>query len=151
MNTPEKFYQAADEVISFLVENLLKLNTIEEECCALNEKFKDYQKRGIRVKGMPKNGDEMWSQYKTRYGEAVTSFCAQQLVDRGDYAHSMSIIGGKIYGEYAYLVYGCELAITMKSNKRAVIEIIYKNPGSTLEQWRKFTLVNDNRWLLTDI
>ena len=31
-DTPEKFHEAADEVISYLVENLLKLSSIEEEC-----------------------------------------------------------------------------------------------------------------------
>ncbi|MDE6885899.1 MAG: hypothetical protein K2P17_02510 [Helicobacteraceae bacterium] len=89
-DTPEKFYQVADEIISFLVENLLKLNTIEEEYCALNEKFKNYQKRGIRVKGIPKNKDEIWSQYKTRYGEVATTFCAKQLLERG-YANRMHL------------------------------------------------------------
>ena len=34
-DTPDKFRDVADEVISFLVENLLVLNTIEEECAQL--------------------------------------------------------------------------------------------------------------------
>ena len=52
-DTPEKFHEAADEVISYLVENLLKLNSIEEEC----SKLKEHQKRGIRIKGMPKDSE----------------------------------------------------------------------------------------------
>lgn len=83
--TPEKFRKQADDLISCLLENLLKLNSIEEECSQLNE----YQKRGIRIKGMPKNSEGIWSLYKTRYGEAVSAFCTDGLIARG-YAQSMN-------------------------------------------------------------
>lgn len=154
--TPEKFRDAADEVISFLVENLLVLNTIEEECSQLNE----YQNRGIRIKGMPKDSAGIWSLFKTRYGEAVSSFCTDKLIARG-YAQSMNgarrvlapdgtLIEEKIYGQYAYLNYGCELTITMKSAKRAIIEISYVNKDD-LNRWRRFTLTNTGKWKLDDI
>ena len=155
-DTPEKLHGAADEVISYLVENLLKLNSIEEECSQLNE----YQKRGIRMKGMPKNSEGIWSLYKTRYGEVVSSFCTDKLIARG-YAQSMNgmrrvldpsgtLIEEKIYGQYAYLYYGCHLSIEMKSNKRAIIEILYVNKDH-LNRWRRFVLTNTGKWWLSDI
>lgn len=155
-DTPEKFRKAADEIISYLIENLLVLNKIEEECSQLNE----YQKRGIRIKGKPKDFDGIWTLYRTRYGEAVSSFCTDKLVARG-YAQSMrgprrvvapdgTLIEEKIYGKYAYLNYGCELTITMKSNKRAVVEISYVDKDH-LNRLRCFTLVNNDKWQLTDI
>ena len=155
-DTPDKLCDMADEVISFLVKNLLALNTIEEECSKLNE----YQKRGIRMKGMPKDSAGIWSLFKTRYGEAVSSFCTDKLIARG-YAQSMNgarrvvapdgtLVEEKIYGQYAYLNYGCELAITMKSTKRAIIEISYVNKDC-LNRWRRFTLTNTDQWKLDDI
>lgn len=157
-DTPEKLHGAADEVISYLVENLLKLNSIEEECSQLSE----YQRRGIRIKGMPKNSEGIWSLYKTRYGEAVSSFCTDKLIARG-YAQSMNgvrrvlapdgvLVEEKIYGRYAYLNYGCELAITMKSTKRAIIEIFCFNRNRfDLNCWELFTLTNTDKWRLADI
>lgn len=155
-DTPEKLHGTADEVISYLVENLLKLNAIEEECSQLNE----YQKRGIRIKGTPKNSEGIWSLYKTRYGEAVSSFCTDKLIARG-YAQSMNgirrvldpdgtVVEEKIYGRYAYLYYGCQLSITMKSNKRAIIEIFYVDK-ERLNRWRQFTLIKADKWRLTDM
>lgn len=157
-DTPDKFCDMADEVISFLVENLLVLNTIEEECSQLNE----YLNRGIRMKGMPKDSAGIWSLFKTRYGEAVSSFCTDKLMVRG-YAQSMNgmgrvlapdgtLIEEKIYGRYAYLNYGCELAISIKSNKRAVIEIFYFDRNRFhLNYWKRFTLTNTDKWQLADI
>lgn len=155
-NTPEKFQETANEVISYLIENLLTLNTIEEECSQLSE----YQKRGIRIKGMPKDSGGIWTLFKTRYGEAVSSFCTDRLIARG-YAQSMNgphrvfdsdgtLKEEKIYGQYSYLISGCELAITMKSPKRAVIEIFYVNKDH-LNRWQQFTLTNTDKWLLSDI
>lgn len=157
-DTPEKLREVADKVISYLVENLLKLNSIEEECSQLNE----YQKRGIRIKGMPKNSEGLWSLYKTRYGEAVSSFCTDKLIARG-YAQSMNgmrrvlasdgtLVEEKIYGQYAYLNYGCQLTITMKSAKRAIIEIFCLNRKHfDLNYWHQFTLTNTDKWRLADI
>ena len=157
-DTPDKFRDVADEVISFLVENLLVLNAIEEECSQL----KEYQNRGIRIKGMPKDSAGIWSLFKTRYGEAVSSFCTDKLIARG-YAQSMNgarrvlapdgtLVKEKIYGRYSYLNYGCELAITMKSNKRAVIEIFCFNRNRfDLNCWELFTLTNTDKWWLADI
>ncbi len=155
-DTPDKLRDMADEVISFLVENLLALNTIEEECSKLSE----YQERGIRMKGMPKDSAGIWSLYKTRYGEAVSSFCSDKLTARG-YAQSMNgprreiapdgtLIEEKIYGKYAYLNDRCELTITMKSGKRAIIEIFYVDKAS-LNRWWRFTLTNTGKWKLDDI
>ena len=156
--TPEKFRDAADEVISFLVENLLVLNTIDKECSQLNE----YQNRGIRIKGMPKDRAGIWALFKTRYGEAVSSFCTDKLIARG-YAQSMqgvcrvraadgTLVENEICGKYAYLIYGCKLAIIMKSNKRAVVEIFCVDKRRfNLECWRRFTLTNTGQWKLDDI
>ena len=155
-DTPDKFRDVADEVISFLVENLLVLNTIEEECAQLFE----YQNRGIRIKGMPKDSTGIWSLFKARYGEAISSFCTDKLIARG-YAQSMNgagrvlapdgtLVEEKINGQYAHLNYGCELAITMKSNKRAIIEISYVDEDY-LSRWRQFTLINTDQWRLDDI
>ena len=157
-DTPDKFRDVADEVISFLVENLLVLNTIEEECAQLFE----YQNRGIRIKGMPKDSTGIWSLFKARYGEAISSFCTDKLIARG-YAQSMNgagrvlapdgtLVEEKINGRYAYLNYGCELAITMKSNKRAEIEIFYFDRNRFhLNYWKRFTLTNTDKWRLADI
>ncbi len=157
-DTPDKFRDVADEVISFLVENLLVLNTIEEECAKLFE----YQNRGIRMKGMPKDSAGIWSLFKARYGEAISSFCTDKLIARG-YAQSMNgagrvlapdgtLVEEKINGRYAYLNYGCELAITMKSNKRAEIEIFYFDRNRFhLNYWKRFTLTNTDKWRLADI
>ena len=157
-DTPDKFREAADVVISYLIENLLVLNKIEEECSQLNE----YQKRGIRIKGMPKDSDGIWALYRTRYGEAVSSFCTDKLIARG-YAQSMGCVlrvlapdgapvEEKTYGQYAYLNDGCELAITMKSSKRAVVEIFCVDKRCfDLDCWRKFILANTDKWRLTDI
>lgn len=155
-DTPEKFRMAADEVASYLIKNLLVLNSIEEECSQLNE----YQQRGIRMKGIPKNSAGIWTLFKTRYGEAVSTFCADKLIARG-YAQSMNgvrrvlnpdgtLLEEKIYGQYSYLTYGCELAITMKSLKRAVIEIFYVDEDR-LNRWCQFTLINTDKWRLADI
>jgi len=73
-DTPEKFRVAADEVVSYLIKNLLVLNSIEEECSQLNE----YQQRGIHMKGMPKDSTGIWTLFKTRYGKAVSAFCADK-------------------------------------------------------------------------
>lgn len=154
--TPEKFRKQADDLISCLLENLLKLNSIEEECSQLNE----YQKRGIRIKGMPKNSEGIWSLYKTRYGEAVSAFCTDGLIARG-YAQSMngvrrvfapdgSLTEEKIYGRYAFLNDAFALAITMKSSKRAVIEIFYADKDH-LDRWKRFILTNTDKWRLADI
>ena len=157
-DTLDKFRDAANEVISFLVENLLILNTIEEECSQLNE----YLNRGIRIKGMPKDSAGIWSLFKTRCGKAVSSFCTDDLIERG-YAQSMNgagrvlapdgtLVEEKIYGQYAYLNYGCELAVTMKSSKCAVIEIFYSDRGRfDLDCWQLFTLTNTDKWQLADI
>ena len=157
-DTPDKFRDVADEVISFLVENLLVLNTIEEECAQLFE----YQNRGIRIKGMPKDSTGISSLFKARYGEAISSFCTDKLIARG-YAQSMNgagrvlapdgtLVEEKINGRYAYLNYGCELAITMKSNKRAEIEIFYFDRNRFhLNYWKRFTLTNTDKWRLADI
>lgn len=56
----------------------------------------------------------------------------------------------KMYGQYSYLIFGCELAITMKSPKRAVIEIFYVDEDH-LNSWNQFTLTNTDKWLLADI
>ncbi len=153
--TPEKLRNAADEVISYLVENLLVLNFIEEERSQLNE----HHKRGIRIKGMPKNSDGIWAMFKTRYGEAVSSFCTDKLIARG-YAQSMNgmrrvlapdgtLVEEKVYGQYAYLNYGCQLSVTMKSDKRAIIEVFYVNKDR-LNRWCQFTLTNTDKWRLAD-
>ena len=155
-DTPEKFREEADGVIAYLVENLLILNAIEEECA----RFKSYQERGIRLKGMPKDSDGLWQLYKKRYGEAAAAFCAEELLARG-YAQSMAgvrcvfaadgtLVEAKIYGQYAYLNDGCELAITMKSNKRAIIEVFYTSKDR-LNHWQRFDLANTGKWRLTDI
>jgi len=155
-DTPEKFRMAADEVVSYLIKNLLVLNSIEEECSQLNE----YQQRGIRMKGMPKDNTGIWTRFKTHYGEAVSAFCTDKLIARG-YAQSMNgvrrvlnpdgiLLEEKIYGKYSFLNYGCELSITMKSPKRAVVEIFYVNKDR-LDRWRQFTLTNTDKWRLSDI
>ena len=155
-DTPEKFRAAADEVISWLVENLLVLNTIEEECSQLSE----YLRRGIRIKGKPKDSDGVWALYKKRYGEAISTFCADELIARG-YANRMNgvrrvfspdgtLLEEKISGQYSYLKEGCEFAVTMKSNKRMVIEVFFVNDDH-LNKWRRFTLTNTDRWRLTDV
>lgn len=155
-DAPEKYRGTADEVISFLLENLRILNTIEEECSQLNE----YQERGIRIKGMPKDSAGIWALYKARYGEAAAAFCTDKLIERG-YAQSMNgryrivapdgtLIEEKIYGRYAYVNYGCALAVTMKSSKRATIEIFFISKGR-LNRWQKFILTNTDKWRLSDI
>lgn len=121
-----------------------------------------YQNRGIRIKGMPKDSAGIWALFKTRYGEAVSSFCTDKLIARG-YAQSMqgvcrvraadgTLVENKICGKYAYLIYGCELAIIMKSSKRAVVEIFCVDKRRfNLECWRRFTLTNTDQWKLDDI
>lgn len=155
-DTPDRLRGGAEEAVAFLVENLLALNRIEEECSQLGE----YRRQGIRIKGMPKDSRGIWRLYKTRYGRAVFSFCTDKLTARG-YAQSMNgvrreiapdgtLLEAKIYGRYAYLNYGCELTVTTKSGKRAVIEIFYVDKNS-LNRWWKFTLVNTGEWKLDDI
>lgn len=156
-DTPEKFHEAADGIIAYLAQNLLELNAIEEECSQLSE----YQKRGIRIKGMPKDSEGLWALYKARYGKALSAFCTEKLIARG-YAQSMNgphqvfdkngtLLEEKIYGQYSYLNDDCKLTITMKSLKRAVIEIRYDRDRSSLNSWHQFTLTYTDRWLLEDI
>lgn len=158
-NTPQKFQEASKEVVSFLVDNLWELNTIEEECSQLFFQLEEYQKRGIRIKGMPKDKEEIWKLYKTRYGEAVHCFCTEELMTRG-YTQSMAgmrcvfakdgtLIEEKAYGKYSYLKYGCELSVTMKSNKRATIEIFFITKDRLI-WWHHFTLIHTNKWWITD-
>lgn len=153
-NTPEKFREAADEVISWLAENLLALNTIEEECSQLNE----YLTRGIHMKGMPRSSDGIWALYKKRYGEAISAFCTDELIARG-YADRMNgvsrvfspdgtLLEEKISGQYSYLKDGCEFAVSMKSNKRVIIEAHFVN---AVDQWRQFTLAGTDKWRLADV
>lgn len=159
-DTPERFLKTADELISFLIGNLQILNSIEEEVSVKNYKLQNYQQRGIRLKGMPKDNKEIWNLYKTRYGEAASKFCTAELLARG-YAQQMNgvsrvfspegiLIEEKISGQYAYLDYGCELTITMKSNKRALIEIFFIDEDG-LTNWRQFTITNVDEWRLADI
>ena len=155
-DTSEKFRAAADEIISYLVENLLVLNAIEEECSQLNE----YLRRGIHMKGMPRTSEGIWDLYKKRYGEAISAFCTDELIARG-YAQRMNgmrrviapdgtLLEEKIYGRYYYLKDGCEFAVTMKSNKRIMIEVFFVN-NDRLNRWHKFTLANTDKWRLTDV
>ena len=151
-DTPEKFRETADEVISFLVDHLLELTTIETECIQLMA----YVEKGIHIKGKPRDPKGVWALYKQRYGEAISTFCSEGLISRG-YAQSMNHYGDsadacesaqkRLRGKYAYLVHSCELAITMKSAKRAVIEISFHD---LYHGERQFTLKYTDQWQLTD-
>lgn len=154
-DTPEKLREEADKVIAFLTQHLMEMNAIEAECT----KLAVYAQKGIRIPKKPKDEKGIWELYKKSCGEALSKFCSEKLLERG-YAQSMSYSGinsydGKnidkeIHCEYGYLSSGCELAITMKSSKRAIIEISFSGLHPHLSGNHQFTLVYTDQWWLTD-
>lgn len=166
-DTPEKFRNAANEAVAFLVENLRKLNAIHVKYILLDHKVEDFERRGIRIKDLPKTRVEVWKPFKEEYSKIASTFCTEELHARG-FGRSTGVVtkiiepdGTVIEGEalkernllgkYFYLDHGCELTITMKSARRAVAEIFYKGYGS-IDTWERFTLVRlDDHWWIKDM
>ena len=180
LDTPEKLYSSADEVISFLVEHLRTLNDIANKYARLEKqvyapmselrsKLKLYQavkdkspsitseiqkleeqlNQGVRINGVRiKDEQEVWRQYKADYGQAVSAFCTEELLSKG---YAQSLCCNQYGNEYSYLNYGCELAITMKSTRRAIIEASFKDYPSNLSKWNQFTLISDSEWHLDKV
>ncbi len=69
-DTPERFHEAADEVIVYLIKNMLALNTTEEVCSQLM----NINKRNFASK----INQGIWTLYKARYGEALSAFCTEK-------------------------------------------------------------------------
>ncbi len=154
-NTPEKFRQAAEEALSFLVEHLRELNAIQTECTQLAL----YAQRGIRIPKKPKDEKGIWELFKSSYGKALSSFCSKELMARG-YANCMCHEDTdaakkrgekeKIYCEYGYLSSGCQLFVTMKSPKRVIVEAFFEDAGGFLPTRHKLTLTYADGWQVTD-
>lgn len=180
LDTPKKLYPAADEVICFLVENLRTLNRIANKYARLEkqvhaemsqlrdqlklwqsikdtspfilseiQKLEEQINRGVRINAVRiKDEQQVWAQYKTDYGQAASAFCSKELLSKG---HAQSLCCNQYGNEYSYLNYGCELAITMKSTRRAIIEVSFDDYTSKITNWNQFILVNDGQWHLDKV
>ncbi len=117
------------------------------------ERYKKELEQGVRVNGVRyQNEQAVWDQYRQQYGQAAASFCTQKLLNKG-YAQSFRTDSrGKPCGSYAFLKKPCELAVTMKTTKRAVIDVLDEDSfGKQMPWWLRFTLSNQDGWVLEKI
>ncbi len=127
-----------------MVSHFLELNNIENECTHLMI----YAKKGIRIKGKPKDLEGIWALYKKRYGDTISTFCSEELIGMGyaqsvRYRHSPDteeVNLNTVYDKYTYIVNGCTLTVTMKSNKRVVIETCFGDTDENFHEQHQFTL-----------
>ena len=116
-DTPEKFAPMAEELVPFLAEHLRGLCALETEIFARSRELEaEKLKHGIPAYQTAPGSQELWEEYRERYGRLAAAFCTPKLLERG-YAGSC----GKP-AKYEHLNTGCDVFFTMKSAKRAVVE-----------------------------
>jgi hypothetical protein len=118
--TPEKFQNMKDEVLSFLITNLLSLNDLETKYFEkYNELDADKKRLGIPSNQTHPKGDELWEEYHQRCKEILALICIKSFNE----TRSM----GKP-AEYDYLDYNdTKILFIMKSDSRAVVETYYED------------------------
>lgn len=117
VDTPDKYVENADELITLLVDFLRKLNLLEEEIFMRSVKLDEAKyKAGVQSHIEGPGQKELWKEYHTRFAEIAENYCTTELLDRG-FSGSFSSST-----EYGYIDKNCQLIFTMKSANRAVIE-----------------------------
>ena len=118
VDTPEKFHPMAEELVPPLVELLRRLSALEVETCRRSRTVREAREaQGERY--VSQEEKDIWTQYRESYGRLLEGRCTQALLDRGY---------GSSFGDppaYGYLDTGCQLAFTMKSPARAVVETTF--------------------------
>ncbi len=154
VDTSDKYVENADELITFLVDFLRKLNLLEEEIFMRSVKLDEAKyKAGVQSHIEGPGQKELWKEYHTRFAEIAKNCCTAELLDRG-FSGSFSSTT-----EYGYIDKGCQLIFTMKSANRAVIETRFSAGVEkkhqfvlkrTEEGWRvsakSYGFCNDKTW-----
>jgi hypothetical protein len=125
--TPEKFQNMKDEVLSFLITNLLSLNDLETKYFEeYNELDADKKRLGIPSNQTHPKEDELWAEYNQNCNSILNSICLKSFNERSL---------GKPAG-YDYLDYkDTKILFIMKSDSRAIIETYFDEGIKKKEQF----------------
>lgn len=121
---------------------------LEQQRKQLEEKLEN----GIRVNGVRfRDEGAVWNEYQQQYGEVAKGFCSPKLLEKG-YAQSMHQNAKETGGEYSFLNRSCALTVTMKTPRRAVVEMQGEDPGFPgMPNWLRFTLTQSEGWCLEKV
>lgn len=142
-DTPEKFQPMAEVIVPPLLELLQARNILEEEIFARSQELK----KSKAAAGLPLNQtipeeQELWEEYRRRYLELVAPRCVPGFLKYG----AASSFGKPT--KYGYLEDdpSCQVVFTMKSAKKAVVEL-RRGPG--VNEQHQFTLrPAEGNWLI---
>ena len=138
-DTHEKYLPMKDILVPQLIEFLRKLCHIEEELYFKDTKIDEDKAKAVIPENIAnQQSEELWKEYRKKYGEIAETFCTQKLLDKG-YARS---IGQP--AQYSYINEGCKLSFIMKSSKRATIKIFFH---AGVDERHKFVLkLTEDGW-----
>ena len=146
--TSEKFLHLTDEILDFLINILLEINTLEQEIFERSSSLKNPKEPNQLQPGEK----ELWAEYKKRRKE-ITNPISLNHSDEGSRSFGKPT-------KYEYLNYpDTQIYFIMKSANRAVVEIIYESGMKKKDQFvlkrdaenwkldtKKYGFPNDSTW-----
>lgn len=144
----EKYQHKAEEILEFLIRILQEINLLEQEILERSKSLKNPHEPHQLQPGEK----ELWVEYAKRRKEITSPISLKE-----------SMQGGRSFGKptkYEYLSYpDTQIIFIMKSENRAVVEIIYKYGTQAKDQFvlkkdgvcwkidtKKYGFVGENTW-----
>lgn len=141
VNTPKKYEEKAEEIVSMLVGLLKELLTVQERAAL---RFQRLEQKRITVKEKSVRHTEIFDKCKEEYAAVIAGRCTEKEMQ---WKHPSSI-GTR--PEYAYIKGEYTVDFTMKKVDTAIVITHYRE--STLDKKHKFVLkLTDGKWLVDEV